>query len=271
MEDETTKHLITILLGVLLVAGCTDEQKIKSGYALKQKQNVTMEEKKGWALGCAGVLTERNHGRHDSLNPSEINERNIKKEKELLNEWWGINSRNDLFDKLLRLHGEGHREKFDEMGKHVTTLSEEEYGHFLQRNMYDQEIAQEIRIAKEYYQKLGSKSILGWDYSRYICLCRWGYLIGYLSEEEAWQFIMEAARILQKTFDSWEDLGRNYLIGRQFWSYKETIEAGHEYDDAFQRLVDMPSSPWNKSPGYLDLGSDIKKINDPNKANMAKK
>jgi len=270
METKARRYLITILMGTLLVIGCANEQKIKSEYDLRQKQNVTTEVKRHWALGCAAVLIERYHGRHDSLSPSKINERNIQKEKELLNEWWGINSRNDLFDNLLWLYGEGHRKKFDEMGKHVTALSEEEYSHFLQRNMDDQEIAQEIRIAKEYYQKLGSKGILGWDYSRYICLCRWGYLIGYLSEEEAWQLIMEAARVLQKKFDSWEDLGRNYLIGRQFWSYKETIEAGYEYDDAHQRLLDMPSSPWNKYPWDMDL-TDTETISEPNKANMAKK
>ena len=79
-------------------------------------------------------------------------------------------------------------------------------------------------MAKEYYKKLGEKSLLGWDYGRYICLCRWGYLVGWLNEQEAWEKIMPAAELLQKSFSSWEDLGRNYLIGRLFWSYQYAVE-----------------------------------------------
>ena len=57
--------------------------------------------------------------------------------------------------------------------------------------------------------------------------------------------IMPVAKDLQKTFDSWEDLGSNYLIGRSYWSYEEQEKSGDATQDAFDRLVDMKSSPWN--------------------------
>ena len=67
--------------------------------------------------------------------------------------------------------------------------------------------------------------------------------------------------MLQKKFDSWEDLGQNYLIGRRFWSHKYTTEKGDLYEDAFQRLLDMRSSPWNKYPWDMDLTDmDIKMV-----------
>jgi len=124
-------------------------------------------------------------------------------------------------------------------------------------------ILEEIKIAKRYYKELGEKSLLGWDYSRYICLCRWGYMVGYISEDEAWEKIMPVAKMLQKKFDSWEYLGRNYLIGRQFWSYKHTKESGYLFDDAYFRLLDMPSSPWNKYPWDMDL-TYTKVVQEPN-------
>ena len=64
---------------------------------------------------------------------------------------------------------------------------------------------------------------------------------------------MPVAKMLQETFDSWEDLGRNYIIGRQFWSYKETKKGNYRYEDALQRLLDMQSSPWNKYSWDIDL------------------
>ncbi len=72
------------------------------------------------------------------------------------------------------------------------------------------------------------------------------------------------AQMLQNKFDSWEDLGRNYLIGRQFWSYEKTKEEGHLFEDAYQRLLDMKSSPWNKYPWDMDL-TDTKEVGDANK------
>jgi hypothetical protein len=123
----------------------------------------------------------------------------------------------------------------------------------LERYSSDEQRLQEIRIVKQYYKELGDKSILGWDYGRDICLCRWAYHAGYISEQEAWKRIMAVANILQDEFDSWEDLGRNYLIGRQFWSYSETKEQGHVFEDAYQRLVDMRSSPWNRYAWDMDL------------------
>lgn len=51
--------------------------------------------------------------------------------------------------------------------------------------------------------------------------------------------------MLQKQFDSWEELGRNYIIGRQFRFYEEMQDEAYLYEDAYQRLLDMSSSPWN--------------------------
>jgi hypothetical protein len=77
---------------------------------------------------------------------------------------------------------------------------------------------------------------------------------------------MPVAQKLQNTFDSWEDIGCNYLIGRQYWSYKESMEDGNRCEDAVQRLVDIPSSPWNKYPWKMDLGLS-KDVNDANQIN----
>jgi hypothetical protein len=61
-----------------------------------------------------------------------------------------------------------------------------------------------IEIAASFYPKFGSKSILAWDFIRYISLCRWGYLAGFFSEREAWDEIMPAAVRLRQTFFPWE-------------------------------------------------------------------
>jgi hypothetical protein len=64
---------------------------------------------------------------------------------------------------------------------------------------------------------------------------------------------MPAARLLQQTFDSWNALGRNYMIGREFWSLEETRRAGESMGKAFHRLRTRPDSPWRTIPWDLDL------------------
>jgi hypothetical protein len=118
-------------------------------------------------------------------------------------------------------------------------------------------------VVRQNYKQLRSKSLYGWDYGRGISLCRWAYVAGFISEEEAWERIMPMALLLQERFDSWEDLGRNYLIGRQYWSYEETQKFGWEFQDAVQRLLDMQSSPWNRYPWNMKLTGEEKKENGP--------
>lgn len=215
---------------------------------------IAITSQQAWALGCAAILTERNHARHDLLGTKYRTPKNIEDcNRFLVESGWDIKNRTDLLDSLLWIYNGGHRQSFKLWGERVQTLTDEEYQKLLTEHQSDDELLNKIRIAAEYYAALGDKSLFGWDYSRYICLCRWGYLAGYLSEEEAWQKIIPVARFIQSKFDSWQDLGQNYLIGRHFWSYEDTKLWGYQYEDACLRLLDMPSSPWNKLPWNVDL------------------
>jgi hypothetical protein len=170
-------------------------------------------------------------------------------------------------DSLLWLDNEGHRRDFKQWGEKIQTLTKDEYEKLLIENQNNDKTLNKIKVAAAYYKILGDKSLLGWDYGRYISLCRWGYLAGYLSEEEAWQKIMPVARLLQSKFDSWQDLGQNHLIGRYFWSYKQAKQDSWKFEDAYMRLLDMPSSPWNRLPWDMDLRE--KAVSEPNEPHTA--
>lgn len=276
MQSKSNRWAPAVLIAIFIAICGAEAQKSNAEKAGKEvlkgnSRNQDMKKDvKMWSLGCAAVLNERNHCRHDSLSPCDINKRNIRAWKKSLVKWWKVRSREDLFDSLRWIEEGGHRKRFNDWGKYIQGLSDEEYTKLVKEKSNDKEKLYEILIAKEYYEKLGEKSLWGWDYCRYICLCRWGYLVGYISKEEAWERIIPVAQMLQKKFDSWEDLGLNYLIGRKFWSYQYTKKNGDKYEDAFQRLLDMRSSPWNKYPWDMDLTgtatvSDRNKQAQPNK------
>lgn len=204
-----------------------------------------------WALATTSVLTEYNHETHDILEGVARNEDNITKHQNLLNYWWGIDSRDGLLFVLDWLEQVGHRKRFDEMGQYMNTLTDEEYEDMIaglsveDRSSWD--------VVRGNWSRLGAKSLIGWDFCRYIHLCRRGYLLGYLSESESWNLIMPKARFLQVSFDSWADLGDNYLVGREFWSLERTEASGEFFRQAYVRLIENPDSPWNAIPWELSL------------------
>lgn len=212
------------------------------------------DEQRLWALAAAGVLTEANGDQHDILAGCEATPDEIEKQRLSLSKWWGIDSREDLFRSLQWIEQSGHRKHFDEMGSYLPTIAqtEEQYNKMISQ-IDDPELINAWNVVLRNWHYLGKRSLIGWDYSRYIHLCRRGYLLGLVNEKEAWDLIMPVARLLQQTFESWEDLGENYLIGREFWSLKQTNEDGWYFLQAYKRLLADSTSPWVKIPWELKL------------------
>lgn len=240
----TSIRFVCMLVAALTAAGC----------GRKAEERPPLTGPKAWALASAALLTERNRERHDLLGGRERTEETMKRWRAGMVDGWGIGSREDLLRTLGSLEEGGDRKEFEELGAHVTSLSRWKYRGFLKKSKKDPEMYSRITLVKENYDTLGKKGLLGWDYCRHISLCRWGYLAGYFTEEEAWERVMPAARKLQEAFDSWQTLGTNYLIGREFWSREDMEKNGHLYREAYQRLIENPASPWNVYPWNMNLG-----------------
>lgn len=203
----------------------------------------------GWALGTTALLTERNRNRHDLLGSLEMTDANVGVAQQSLARWWGIRSRKDLLNSLKWLDEEGHRKGFTYLGNLV--VNAENYEEFL-ASAPDERVYYKIVIVKKYYDEDNKdKQLMSWDFSRYIWLCRFSYLSGYISEEEAWEKIMPVARKLQSTFDSWKGLGQDYLIGREYWTYDP--EEAARFQTIYQKLLNDPESPWNLYPWDTNL------------------
>lgn len=208
---------------------------------------------KMWALAATALLNEVNKKNHTTLAGMELTPGNINRQQQLLQAWWGIHDRQDLLEKLAWVQLSGHRVGFEKLGRAVTMMNDQEYQTLLQESSEDIEAYNAITIAKAYYEKLGTDSLIAWDYCRYISLCRWGYAVGYLSEKEAWAKIMPAARILQSTYTSWPELGENFIIGHKYWSYAETQESLPRFQQALATLTTSTQSPWKTIPWTTSL------------------
>jgi len=210
---------------------------------------------KAWALATTALLIEVNKERHDLLGGRELSRKNIQRARNLLSKWWGVNNRQDLLTALSWVEKEGHRKDCIATGTFVASLGDQDYADLVDKleQAQDKEGLHRVRILREYFEELGGKSLIGWDFARYIALCRWGFAARYMSEDEAWERIMPVAEKLQATFGSWEDLGENYVIGREYWSHEETSKTGELMLTAHKRLLSDPESPWMLNPWDMDL------------------
>jgi len=200
-----------------------------------------------WAIAASAILSTFNHERLDTLssNESTLGARNM------LQNSWGIGSRDDFLQTLQWIDQGGHRQVFSELGARAADLSPDDLSKAVSR--LNAEDANSVMVAHRYYKQFGAQSIAAWDYARYINLCRWGVAAGYISEEEAWPRAMHAAQILQQTFASWREFGENYLVGREFWSLSRTRDNGQQMRAIYLQLVNDRGSPWNRIPWNLPL------------------
>lgn len=254
-RSRQVEQFLILLFGSLLLAGQMALAQTAPGQAPKAiAETHILTEKQRWAIACSALLDEVNHYNHDQLATQERTPDNISRQKETLVQFWVVNNRADLINNLDWIDKDGHRKMFEELGAALNNKDHARISQLKSKYLNSEEAyTNMVRVSKAHYKSFGRKSLIAYDYCAYIDLCRWGYLAGYLTEQEAWARIMPAARLLQKTYSSWQDLARNYIIGREFCSANQTADAAKEFERCYDFLVKEPSSPWVKLPWHLRL------------------
>lgn len=174
--------------------------------------------------------------------------------RESLKKWWNVSCKQDV-DKNVKglLTDGGHRTEFDLLAAALAKPNDPASKKVLEDIKRYQDGAWKLGVVREFAPKLGKKSISGWDLARVVTLSREAYTAGYYTEQEAWDRILPAARMIQETFDSWEDLGRNYIIGHRYWREDMAREEGPKLEAGLKSLLADADSPWRRYDWKLDL------------------
>ncbi|HYF84710.1 MAG TPA: tetratricopeptide repeat protein [Clostridia bacterium] len=91
------------------------------------------------------------------------------------------------------------------------------------------------------------KKLVGWELCRLVRVAGECYVAGYLTDEESWGYIMDAAQTLQKAFGSWKEMGESYITGFEAWSGEKRNVLGtdaHYRFEIMKELLKDPQSPW---------------------------
>lgn len=130
--------------------------------------------------------------------------------RKLLKSGWNINSTEDLKSSISWLFNEGHNNECMELVK---------------RYKEDPNAIEFIKCKKELKDMLNTlstkyenKGILAWDICRICNIAGWGFLAKYITYEEAIEVSVDACKILQKNYNSWDDMMESYFCGLYYWS-----------------------------------------------------
>ncbi|SEW31895.1 DUF1266 domain-containing protein [Chitinophaga arvensicola] len=179
--------------------------------------------------------------------------------RDLLSEWWDIESTAALKSTLGWLRESGHRIEYDMIWQAINMVSLKESKAFLREYIATNELEEAIvmerlrntREALELFRerrlidKALQPDMLIWDFGRIINLSRSGYDAGYISEAEALEYIHACVPLIKRTYTSWKHLSVSYQFARCVWNGVEmggfeALQRNMEY------LLMAPESPWKK-------------------------
>lgn len=206
-----------------------------------------------WLLLLAGVLSEMNKVRHDTLYGLEVTEENIKVYKKVLERDWNINNREQLCYNLDWVINEGHRTSFNNRYNYLSLLPYSFQEKKISIISSEDPSYKSFQLAKLCKYKLSKSGITAWDIGRYVFLCRSGALLNYITDEEAWEFMAKIGLITQKLYSSWYEYGLAYIVGRLEWLDKLTEENAKKHAKWLHNLILKEGAPWSRVPWDIQL------------------
>lgn len=202
---------------------------------------------KKWVLACSAPMFEFNNTGFESLSGEPLIPDRRADQQRTLNEWWGISNKWQLESTVKKLtEGKMHHAQWLEWW-HAYKADPSGFEQKHQGN-------DRLNLMKLYGDKFGERGILAWDLGRAICLCRWGYAAGYISEDEAFNLMLPAAMRIQKNYSSWNEFVETYFLGRRFWNIEYYLENEHRSNRTIQTLKMNPNGlckvPWKTNLVY---------------------
>lgn len=135
---------------------------------------------------------------------SIITDNNLDEYKSGLQEQWEINTREQALETLNDLLELKKSSEFNE-----TLLQHHSSAELLE---LQQSIAKGLKTDLSLIQE--TTSTYAWDLCRLVSLAKWCYWLQYISEEEMWQYLNEAASKASTLGKGWEDYTISFLLGR---------------------------------------------------------
>lgn len=210
----------------------------------KNKSIKITEPDRLFGLALTAPLFEHNQHEHDSLYGGSKKEI-ARQMKPVLERDWGISSADQLKTTIKSVSQNGHNSDYMAQQSFFNQLSEKQSLSYV--NLVKQNQDSDAMIIVNNYKNIQHQNgIIAWDLARVICLARWGAAVGFLTDDEAWEIIMNIAKSIQRLFSGWKEYAVSYFSGRQFWMEDASDELTNQLKSLFKKLINDQSGVWYK-------------------------
>ena len=168
---------------------------------------------------------------------------------------WGVTDRATLVERLDGMGDGGHRRRLGPQIRFYATMwrpevaaRREELKAAIREGGEDAEEAAESLWRLDAVQAdlpgLRASPLLAFDAARAAMLFRCGVMLGWLGEAD-WDYLVDAARDVRRSYGSWAEYGTDFLLSRSVWAGNGTRDV---FDDVVAMLLREPLSPWVRLP-----------------------
>ncbi len=175
-----------------------------------------------------------------------------------LNDYYGIVDRESALDTLDWLLHRGHHVYFEAIRPVIANSSSEFNTDVLFEEEKDRSLMEYVNNIKESLETLVDEhvvrgasefktlSIVAWDLGRLVLVTRCCFDSQYISEGEAWQYIIAAYEKSKELYPNWREFAKGYVVGRAMWHGSDLSLSG--IISIVEGLLKDDNSPWIKYP-----------------------
>lgn len=177
--------------------------------------------------------------------------------RKLLKSGWNVDNADDLKETIFWLFNEGHNKDCMEMTKQYKGESES----VQIKRIFESGANNVERILYTITEKYEKQGILAWDMCRACNIAGWGFLAQYITYEEAIQISIDACKILQNSYGSWDDMMESYFLGLWYWSsnYSTTQNRMSWYEHSKKNKDSIYNISWGTALDPQDVISPRKR------------
>ena len=176
-----------------------------------------------------GIISTLNDHQLDGLDVEPRNAESTDLVRSILSNYWGVEGREELIDTLRYLIVSGHTMDYVSALEAISSSKDASALHT--EDMDEDDVAvSDARFAftEAYAGKVDPAMLRGWDLGRAANVARWGYFVGFITEEETWGILDQIADGCMETFDSWRAFAQSYIFGSMYWKCPYGPDACYE-------------------------------------------
>ena len=208
-----------------------------------------------WMVNSGAILADENSMPDNELHAFEpYDHKRVESVNKMFSRDWGMSNKNDVLSMVDNMiAGQvGHNTSFCQARDYWARFTDQQLAESLRFRSEDQQ--SDIKLACTHAQTAGPNGIRSWDLGRCPSMIRNAYSLSWISEDEAWRWLHKISVELQNSYQSWEQAGTSYIVGRLFWSKSGLSESTCDYYfGKLKRILVNPNHAWNTVDWNTDL------------------